>query len=193
MVFVDIGHEAVFSTPGAQRYLNRMTMILRTIGGAAQIGLVRALRFRGLPEPSTALPLMPAQRQAAGSRAARPGGFRAAVEECASVKRIAEAMSGLDTPGLLGDVPVAVLSHGIRFPGVFAVLEVNHQEGQEQLAALSTNSVLIVAEKSSHAIPWDEPEVVIDAIRRVAIAARNHTPLDNRIPALRPMDRPHVD
>jgi hypothetical protein len=104
-----------------------------------------------------------------------------AVEEFTSVTRIAEAMSGLDTPGLLGDAPIAVLSHGIRFPGAFAVLEINHEEGQQQLTALSTNTVFIVAEKSSHAIPWDEPEVVIDAIRRVALAARNHTRLDDRI------------
>jgi pimeloyl-ACP methyl ester carboxylesterase len=177
MVFVDIGHEAVFSTPGVQWYVNRMVTILRIMGGAAQIGLLRALGFRGIPEPPTALTLTPDQRQAIGSRASRPRGFFVMAEEFTSVKRIAAAMSGLGTPGLLGDVPIAVLSHGIPFPGSYAVLDINHMEGQKQLAALSTNSALIVAEKSSHVITWDEPEVVLDAIRRVVAAARDNSRL----------------
>jgi hypothetical protein len=60
-----------------------------------------------------------------------------------------------------------VISHGKPFPGPFAVLERNWGEGQKRLAALSTDSVLIVAGKSNHMIQHDEPELVLDAIRRV--------------------------
>ena len=93
------------------------------------------------------------------------------------MRAIAADMKGLDTPGLLGDTPVAVLSHGKRFPGPFAVLETNHTEAMQALAALSGNSVLTVAENSSHGLPLEEPAVVIDAIRAVCHAARTGLPL----------------
>ena len=54
-----------------------------------------------------------------------------------------------------------------RFPGPFAVLERNWSEGQKRLAALSTKSILLVAQESNHMIQQDEPELVLDAIRRV--------------------------
>ena len=47
----------------------------------------------------------------------------------------------------------------------------------QSLAALSGNSVLTVAENSSHGLPLEEPEVVIDAIRAVCHAARTGLPL----------------
>lgn len=51
----------------------------------------------------------------------------------------------------------------------FEVLEADlrHQRVQEILAKLSTASTLIVAEKSGHTIPLDEPAVVADAVRRM--------------------------
>ena len=95
------------------------------------------------------------------------------------MRAIATDMAGLDTPGLLGDTPVAVLSHGKRFPGPFAVLETNHEEAMQALAALSANSVLTVAENSSHGLPLEDPEIVIDAIRAVCNASRKGLPLRN--------------
>jgi pimeloyl-ACP methyl ester carboxylesterase len=50
------------------------------------------------------------------------------------------------------------------------VLEKNWHEGQERLAALSTNSVLTVAKDSNHMIQQDEPALVVDAIRRMHAA-----------------------
>jgi hypothetical protein len=70
-----------------------------------------------------------------------------------------------------------VISHGKPFPGPFAVLEHNHAEGMRALAALSDNSMLTVAEHSSHAVPLEEPQIVIDAITAVQHAARTSTPL----------------
>jgi pimeloyl-ACP methyl ester carboxylesterase len=45
-------------------------------------------------------------------------------------------------------------------------------EAQERLNKLSTNSELLVAEKSGHMINFDQPELVIEAIRRVVLAVR---------------------
>jgi pimeloyl-ACP methyl ester carboxylesterase len=72
----------------------------------------------------------------------------------------------------LGDLPITVITHGQPFPGPFAVLDKGWREGQDRLAALSTNSVLLVAEKSNHMIHADEPDLVIGAIREVVERAR---------------------
>lgn len=177
LVFVDVVHEAVMANSGAQKYINRMAMIFRLMTYAAQIGLLRLLRFRGISQPATALSWTPTQQQAVGAQASRP--HRAVVEEFVSVKRLTEAMSGLNVPGSLGSLPIIVLSHGIPFPGGYTALDENHKDGQEQLAALSKNSELIVATKSGHAIMWDEPELLLNAIRRVVTAARTGTNLSH--------------
>jgi pimeloyl-ACP methyl ester carboxylesterase len=42
------------------------------------------------------------------------------------------------------------------------------QEQQADLATLSSNSRLLVAEKSGHAIQIDQPELVVAAIKQIA-------------------------
>ncbi|MGO9127271.1 MAG: hypothetical protein ACLP6G_20575 [Terriglobales bacterium] len=101
--------------------------------------------------------------------------YAAAADELASLQIADQATRRSGDPGSLGDLPLAVITHGQPFPGPFSVLEPGWSEGQKRLAALSTNSVLIPAHKSNHMIHIDEPDVVIDAIRRVHAAARNHT------------------
>jgi pimeloyl-ACP methyl ester carboxylesterase len=177
LVFVDSGHEAVFSTPGAQTYLRRIAFVQRVFGGLAQTGLLRLLRVRGMPEPATALPRTAEQRRGLGLLTAHS--FLAGADEFSSMRAVATAMTGLSTPGTLGSTPIAVITHGKPFPGPFAVLETNHPEGMRALAALSTNSVLTVAENSLHALPLEEPEVVIDAISAVLDAARTGRPLSD--------------
>lgn len=63
-----------------------------------------------------------------------------------------------------GDLPVVVLRRGRDEGWSLADVWI---ELQEEQAARSTNSQLIVAENSRHYIHLDEPEVVIDAIRWV--------------------------
>jgi pimeloyl-ACP methyl ester carboxylesterase len=167
MVFVDSAHEAVFSTPGARAYLRWVVLVLRVIGGLAHTGLLRLFRMRGAPEPPTALPYSAEHRRALDSRRLTAHSFLAGADEFGSMRSIATAMNGLNTPGALGETPIAVISHGKPFPGPFRALETNHPEGMRALAALSGNSVLTVAENSSHAIPLEEPQIVIDAIRAV--------------------------
>jgi pimeloyl-ACP methyl ester carboxylesterase len=172
LVFVDVAHEAVFSTPGGQKYLRWVASIQRVIGGLAQIGLLRLARVHGMPEPSTALPRSAEQHRAHDSRLLTAHSFLAGADEFSSMRAIATAMSGLNTPGMLGSTPVSVITHGKPYPGPFAVLETNHPEAMRALAALSGNSVLTVAQNSLHAPPLEEPELVIDAISAVLQAAR---------------------
>jgi len=78
--------------------------------------------------------------------------------------------------GNLGDLPLIVIVHGN--PSMFAPLpaeealraEADWQAAQKKLAASSSNSQLIVAERSGHAIPFDRPDVVINAIQVLSSA-----------------------
>jgi pimeloyl-ACP methyl ester carboxylesterase len=86
-------------------------------------------------------------------------------------------MRAPQSAGSLGSLPVIVITHGQPFPGPFALLEKNWSESQAQLAALSTDSVLLVAENSNHMIHQDEPALVVDAVRRIHTAVQKGTSL----------------
>ncbi|MCC7360607.1 MAG: alpha/beta hydrolase [Anaerolineales bacterium] len=67
----------------------------------------------------------------------------------------------------LGDLPLVVLASETNTTGT-----ANWAEAQQRLAALSTNSSLIVPAGSTHYIHWDHPAVVIDAVRQVVEQAQ---------------------
>ena len=176
LVFVDAGHEAVYARPEVwAKNIVKMRTVVGMLGRVAQLGILRLLRFRGMVPPAESL--TGAQRAVLSSTFPPPHSYFTMADEFASIKPVAATMAGLNTPAILGDVPVGVVSHGIAFPGPYSVLETHWREGQEQLAALSTNSVLVVAQNSSHGIPIEEPAIVIDAIRRVVTAARDRSPI----------------
>src|SRR6185503_18333455 len=68
----------------------------------------------------------------------------------------------------LGDRPLIVLAAGQK---------VAHDpiglEAQRRQAALSTNGRLIIAEGSGHAIHWEQPALVVDAVRQVIADVRS--------------------
>lgn len=82
--------------------------------------------------------------------------------------------------GLLGDLPLVVLTHGRSegawpadfSPDLIAKLEQEWRAMQKEQAALSTNSRLIIAEKSGHEIQVDQPDLVVDVIRKVVAEIR---------------------
>lgn len=71
-----------------------------------------------------------------------------------------------------GFATLAVITHGQPFPGPFFIFEKGWSEAQTRLAALSTNSLLIRANKSNHVIQVDEAELVVGAIRRFHAATK---------------------
>ena len=79
----------------------------------------------------------------------------------------------------LGGKPLMVLSAGARDPLPGASQEQSDRfneawtESQVDLTRVSQNSEQIIAEDSSHSIQYDDPELVIDAIRQVEEAVRN--------------------
>ena len=71
---------------------------------------------------------------------------------------------------LLGDMPLIVLSRGVPEDGPAA--EEEHKADQAALVTLSRSGKQVIAPRSGHHIPLDEPELVAAAIRDVLAAAR---------------------
>jgi pimeloyl-ACP methyl ester carboxylesterase len=82
------------------------------------------------------------------------------------------------TCGLLGDRPLVVLRAGNYgappdFPqDIAAAIEQLRQEIHSSFTRLSSHSSYIVAERSGHIVQYDEPELVLDAIRGVVDTLR---------------------
>jgi pimeloyl-ACP methyl ester carboxylesterase len=93
-----------------------------------------------------------------------------------------ESDKQLSATGPLGAVPLTVIRHGI--PDLFARMPTEQaqqaeqvwQELQAELSHLSSNSRLLVAEKSGHGIQIDQPDIVVDAIRQIVEVVRAVSP-----------------
>ena len=88
-----------------------------------------------------------------------------------------DAMRAAAAASPLPPLPLAVISHGRPWdwpPGYpVAELEAVWMPLQENLASLTPNARLIVAEESGHFIPGDQPEGIIAAIEEVVAAVRD--------------------
>lgn len=119
---------------------------------------------------------MPAGTSAEVVMAFTPEILRGVKAEFEALGRLPAAMTRPGGFGRLGDLPLIVIRRGKTAQPASAA-DIGHREGQEALAALSSNSVLIVAANSGHVIPLDEPQVVADAVRRMLDAQRRGAPL----------------
>ena len=80
----------------------------------------------------------------------------------------------------LGSIPLAVLSRGVSvqrdFPALpsdlATELDAAWLDAQRDLAHLSTNGVHQIATKSGHNISGDEPELVVETVRRIVNTVR---------------------
>jgi pimeloyl-ACP methyl ester carboxylesterase len=164
LVFVDTPSESSIFQSEVLDLHSKARVINRGIGFVSRFGVLRLL--------SHWLPL-----DRFGFWPTKPAEYSALCDDLASLERVPASMRTPKSTGSLGLLPVIVITHGQPFPGPFAVLEKNWSEGQAQLAALSTDSVLMVAKNSNHMIQQDEPELVVDAIRRTHAAVKNGTSL----------------
>jgi pimeloyl-ACP methyl ester carboxylesterase len=162
LILVDTPEESVlFQREVVEFYLRARTVNL-VFAVAARFGILRLLKL-----------WIALDRY--GFWLTRPAEYSALCDDLASLLRMPERQRSSQAAGSLGAVPMIVITHGQAFPGPFAVLEKNWSEGQKRLAALSTDSVIIVATKSNHMVQNDEPELVVDAIRRMHNAVRSTT------------------
>jgi pimeloyl-ACP methyl ester carboxylesterase len=93
---------------------------------------------------------------------------------------LAQSDAHVRAAGTLGALPLMVLSASQIWsppghtPDLVARMESVGQELQRKLATLSTHSIHIIA-NSGHFIQWEQPQVVIGAIRQLTDAARANT------------------
>jgi pimeloyl-ACP methyl ester carboxylesterase len=169
LVLVDAPHELGYCQPEVLSLYAKISWMLRLMAGLSRIGVPRLLT-RLLSKSDASLP--PGLSEQLNDAMVRREYFQTASDDVASLQRAAPWLLAPDALTALGALPVAVVTHGKPFPGPFAVLEKTWRTGQQALLALSTDSVLFVAEESNHMVQQDEPQVVIEAIASVVSRAR---------------------
>ena len=149
----------------------------------APFGVMRAFKFLNVLVPGNLLP------------ADVEGAFLSTIYRtpyCTAFTNEGKAVSLFhrqpDLPNSLGDLPLIVLSRGITADEEYAqmgamqsvisrdvyakVYEAN-QEMQKELVSLSTQGRQVIATQSSHFIHYDQPDLVIDAIREILSQVRS--------------------
>lgn len=172
LVLVDSSHEDQLERLPEQNR-NEMAAQVRLLGVArmlAPFGIVRLAVALGLVNALSAFQGL-APRARAAARAVTNWTDLATIRN--EIALLDESTSQVRAARRsLGDMPVAVLTAGVN--------RIYEQEGmkepwfemQRDLATLSSNSRHVIAEKSTHYIHNDEPELVIDAIRWAVEQAR---------------------
>ena len=168
LVLVDTLEEGIHFQPEVLPMYRRFCRMLALVTIAARFGVLRLVgKLRG-PEASSLPAEIQARMDATGQS---PAFFRGLGADMKGLDGYDPALRHPGATGNLGDLPLVVITHGQPFPGPMAKLEKYWAAGQRRLAALSTNGELVVARNSNHMIQMDEPQIVIDAIRRVLGAA----------------------
>jgi pimeloyl-ACP methyl ester carboxylesterase len=96
-----------------------------------------------------------------------PETLLATKDELASFERTPASMRSVGGFGTLGDTPLIVVRRG-RTAQPPSSDDIAWQLAQTELLKLSTCSKLIVAEKSGHMVPMDEPEIVSNTVKEVS-------------------------
>ena len=183
MVLIDARHQALVSRlPPAWRRQETiaagMYRFLSTMARLKLLGLLGALMGEKAAPP-VVKKLPPEIRPMYLAVGFQPKYFDANLDELAAS---AESDKQLSATGSLGNMPLTVIRHGM--PDLFASMPADQarqaeqiwQELQADLAGLSSNSKLVVAEKGGHGIPVDQPALVVDAIRQVVEIVRRASP-----------------
>jgi pimeloyl-ACP methyl ester carboxylesterase len=90
----------------------------------------------------------------------RPCSFAAMAEH---IRMMSEATAAVASIATLHDVPLVVISSGDQPPAVV--------DAHRALAGLSTRGRVVIASKSGHWVPYDEPELILEAIGSVVRGA----------------------
>jgi pimeloyl-ACP methyl ester carboxylesterase len=157
LVLVDASHEdQLHEVPRLARFVP----LLSTLG---------VLRLRGVSFGLSVESLAPSVRQFARATRFRAAGYQAAADE---IMHIRESASEVRSSRRKLTVPVVVVT-GTRGA------DTTWRQLQRDQVSLSDRGCQIVAQQSGHVVSIDQPQVVVDAIRRVVETARgsNDVPL----------------
>lgn len=165
MVLVDARSEYVdaqTSPAEAQAFQQEMATGQNVLGVARGLGLVRLLSASQWGTP--AMPEKIRTEIALLNTSQR--GRDTAIAEA---KGRAQDDTQLQAAPTLGNRPLFVLASEQNMTG-----DPSWPEAQRQQAALSTNGRLIIAKGSGHYIHWEQPTLVLDAVRQVVTQVRGH-------------------
>lgn len=152
LILIDASHEAdAHEVPPMARFVP----LLSTAG---------VLRLFGVSFGQSVESLPPSVRRYAEATRFRTAGYQAAADE---ILHIRETLSEVGSSRRKLTIPVVVVT-GARGA------DDHWQRLQRDLASLSERGCLVVAQRSGHVVPIDQPEVVVDAIRTVVETARGH-------------------
>lgn len=141
----------------------RPESVKRTERNAEQLGLAAQAISMGIDVPQLRLPLAPPSQAVA----LRAGVVRTGQDDLLAMSKLGPEVAAIGGLGGLGDIPLAVVRRGKQDAGLTPEENAGWFEAQERLAKLSSRSVLMVAEDSGHNVPYDQPEAVVEAVRRV--------------------------
>lgn len=152
VVLVDASNEAINFGPGA----------------AERRAATRAQIVAGLRDAKEGVPIvpLPAGTPADAMMAFTPAILRAVRQEYDALDLVPDQLRQPGGYGTLGDKPLAVIRRG-RAASPPNDLDEAWRRAQESMTSLSSRSFLTVAANSGHVIPYDEPQVVADAVERV--------------------------
>jgi pimeloyl-ACP methyl ester carboxylesterase len=153
LVLVDATHE---DQPHEVPRLARFVPVLSTVGALRLLGISFGLEIESLA-PST--------RQFARATRFRAAGYQAAGDE---IMHIRESASEVRSARRKLSIPVVVVT-GARGA------DATWRQLQRDQVTLSERGCQIVAQESGHVVATDQPEVVVDAIRRVVETGRGRT------------------
>ena len=103
-------------------------------------------------------------------------------EQVAEMKSFPASAAQTQATGSLGDLPLMVLSHdpdkasSYFAPDLAKSLNQVWEQMQEDLAHLSTRGSQMIVRNSSHYIQFDQPDVVIEAVRKTVDEVRRSSP-----------------
>lgn len=175
LVLVDAAHEEQYTSEGMRQSFENILQMMPKM-----FGMLRFLTRTGLPALlpgpfKKMVPLSPklSKHTAEAIYALRfmgPDYFTAAQAEMASIPESHAQIREMQITSL-GDIPMIVIQHGkyepMQTPELTELNEQTNRRQQALMAGQSTRGRLVVAEESGHAIQYEQPEVVIDAIREV--------------------------
>lgn len=183
VVLVDAGHEDELSHPVFRRFRDVLAQSTRLFRISERLGVPRLCWQLGIVRDSDfwarRLPKLPPDARSA----LRAGWYRS---EYASAlygedAALEESLAQVRASGRLGTMPLVVLTatgdpwwDPSQLPPGFPLDQLKEEWTalQTELLTLSSHSSQVLATQSSHFIPFDQPALVIDAIRRVVEEAR---------------------
>jgi hypothetical protein len=166
LVLVDARHEATgerLAAAGVSENPPWVAWIARLAPVAAYVGIARVVGFSPGPTPDA---FAPSVRAFAHATRFRSSAFASGAEELESATESAEQVK---LARRVLDIPLVVVSAGRRRSAKIAEVLDSLQRDQLSVSKLACQ---VIAARSGHGIVFQQPEIVVDAVRATVDASR---------------------